>query len=115
MKNPLLYIALSAALLTPALACSDNHPSHSSREVSHTESDKTGWFGGRTHAANTVYKNDDGSTSVETETTTTKGDTTTITRERKTTTLSGQVKTDNETRTIVRGTDNIQRESKTTN
>jgi hypothetical protein len=64
---------------------------------------------------NTVYKNSDGSTSVETENTTVKGNTTTIVREKKTTFLNGAVKTDSETRTIVKGTDNVERESKTTN
>ncbi|MDB5325060.1 MAG: hypothetical protein JWM57_629 [Phycisphaerales bacterium] len=34
-------------------------------EVSHTESDKPGWFGGSTHKETTVYKNPDGSTSVD--------------------------------------------------
>lgn len=82
-------------------------------EVSRTESDKTGWFGGKTHAVNTVYKNSDGSTSVQTETTATRGNDTTITRERRTTAIDGTVKTDRETRTITRGTDNMQRESST--
>jgi hypothetical protein len=35
------------------------------REVSHTESDKPGWFGGNTHKETTVYKNPDGTTSVD--------------------------------------------------
>jgi hypothetical protein len=96
---------------------SDNDRSASSMrtdrgyEVSRTESDKTGWFGGQTHAVNTVYKNSDGSTSVQTETTTTKGNDTTITRERRTTAVDGTVKTDREMRTITKGTDNVQRES----
>lgn len=112
-------VALSLSLLLPlafAVGCSQSgQAGGTSREVSHTESDSTGWFGGRTHAVNTVYKNSDGSTSIETENTTVKGNTTTIVREKKTTFLNGAVKTDSETRTIVTGTDNVQRESKTTN
>jgi hypothetical protein len=115
MNTHLRYLLLATAVMTSALACSSSTPRNSSREVSHTESDTTGWFGGRTHAANTVYKNDDGSTSIQTETTTVKGNTTTITRDRKTTSLAGQVHTDSETRTIVRGTDNIRRESRSSN
>ena len=42
------------------------------QEVSHTESDKPGWFGGHKHEETTVYKNADGTTSVEHERTTTK-------------------------------------------
>ena len=110
--------SLSVALLSPlafGLGCSENGSPGTSHEVSRTESNKTGWFGGQTHAVNTVYKNSDGSTSVETETTTTKGNETTIVREKKTTNLDGTVKTDRETRTIDKGTDTVQRESKTTN
>lgn len=108
---------LSVAILSPltlAVGCSESGSIGTSREVSHTESDKTGWFGGQTHAVNSDYKNSDGSTSVETETTTTKGNTTTIVREKKTTNLDGSVKTDRESRTIVKGTDNVERETKTT-
>ncbi len=36
-----------------------------SQEVSHTESDKPGLFGGRTQQETTVYKNADGTTSTE--------------------------------------------------
>jgi len=82
-----------------------------SQQVSHTESDKTGWFGGQTHEANTVYKNSDGTSSIETETTTNKNGTTTIVRERKTTNLDGTIKTDRETRTIVKGTDSVVHET----
>lgn len=94
---------------------SDNRPSddRGGYEVSRTESDKTGWFGGQTHAVNTTYKNDDGSTSVQTETTFVKGNETTITRERRTTAVDGTVKVDKETRTITKGTDSVQRESST--
>ncbi len=111
-------LSLCLALVSPVafgLGCSERGSQSRSHEVSRTESDKTGWFGGQTHAVNTVYKNSDGSTSVETETTTTKGNDTTIVREKKTTNLDGTVKTARETRTITKGTDNVQRESKTTN
>jgi hypothetical protein len=108
-------LSLTAALISPlalAVGCSQNGAVGSSQQVSHTESDKTGWFGGQTHQVNTEYKNSDGSTSIETETTTTKNGTTTIVRERKTTNVDGSVKTDRETRTIVKGTDNVVTESK---
>lgn len=36
-----------------------------SHEVSHTESDKPGWFGGRTRTETTTYQNPDGTTSTE--------------------------------------------------
>ncbi len=36
-------------------------------EVSHTETNKPGWFGGHKHEETTVYRNPDGSTSVEHE------------------------------------------------
>jgi len=110
-------LSLSVAILSPlafGVGCSDSRSVGTSREVSHSESDKTGWFGGQTHAVNTVYKNSDGSTSVETETTTTKGNVTTIVREKKTTSAGGSVTTDRETRTIVKGTDSVERETKTT-
>lgn len=113
--STLRKLSFSLALVSPlafGLGCSDT--SIASREVSHSETNKTGWFGGQTHAANTVYKNSDGSTSVETETTTTKGNVTTIVRDRKTTNLDGTTKTDRETREIVKGTDSVQRETKTT-
>ena len=35
-------------------------------EVSHTESDKPGWFGGHTHEETTVTQNSNGTTSTET-------------------------------------------------
>jgi len=115
--STLRKLSFSLALVSPlafGLGCSDTSSVGNSREVSHSETNKTGWFGGQTHAANTVYKNSDGSTSVETETTTTKGNVTTIVREKKTTNLDGTIKTDRETREIVKGTDNVQRETKTT-
>jgi len=90
-------------------------PKSDSQQISRTESDKNGWFGGKTHEVNTEYKNPDGSTSIETETTTNKNGTTTITRERKTTFPDGRVRKDRETRTIVKGTDNVETESKTSN
>jgi hypothetical protein len=109
---------LTAALISPlaiAIGCTESGHMGSSQEVSHTESDKTGWFGGQTHEANTVYKNSDGSSSVETETTTTNGNTTTVVREKKTTNLDGTVSVSRETHTMVKGTDNTVSETKTTN
>jgi len=119
MKSTILRkLWLGAALMSPlalAIGCTQNGAIGTSHEVSHTESDKNGWFGGQTHEANTVYKNSDGSTSIENETTTTKNGTTTIVRDRKTTNLDGSVKTDRETHTIVKGSDNVVSESKSTN
>jgi hypothetical protein len=43
-----------------------------SQEVSHTESDKPGWFGGETHKETTVYKNPDGTITTEHQEETTK-------------------------------------------
>ena len=40
-------------------------------EISHTESDKPGWFGGRTHQETTVYQNPNGTTSSESSKSTT--------------------------------------------
>jgi len=119
MKNAMLRMLwLGAAILGPlglAVGCDRAGNIGTSTEVSHTESDKTGWFGGQTHEANTAYKNSDGSSSIETETTTTKDGTTTTVRERKTTNLDGSVKTDRETRTLVKGSDNVVHETKTVN
>ena len=109
---------MAAIVICPlalAVGCSQNGGVGSSRQVSHSESDKTGWFGAQTHETNTVYKNSDGSTSVDTESTTSKNGTTTIVRDRKTTNTDGSVKTDRETRTIVKGTDNVTSESKIVN
>ena len=116
--STLRKLSLAIALLSPlalGLGCAQNGTIGTSHVTAHSESDKTGWFGGQTHQANTVYKNSDGSTSIESETTTTKGNTTTIVRDRKTTNLDGSVKTDRETHNIVRGSDNVVTESKTTN
>ncbi|MEI8195538.1 MAG: hypothetical protein WCI73_06490 [Phycisphaerae bacterium] len=119
MKTSFLRtLSIAAIVISPlalAVGCAQNGAVGSSHQVSHTESDKTGWFGGQTHEANTVYKNSDGSTSIDTETTTSKNGTTTIVRDRKTTNLDGSVKTDRETRTIVKGSDNVVSESKTVN
>jgi len=107
-------LSLAIALASPlalAAGCSQSGTMGTSQQVSHTESDKTGWFGGQTHEANTVYKNSDGTSSIETETTTNKNGTTTIVRERKTTNLDGTIKTDRETRTIVKGTDSVVHET----
>ena len=118
MKTSMFHsFALTVALVTPlalAVGCAQNGTIGTSHEVAHSESDKTGWFGGQTHEANTVYKNSDGSTSIESETTTEKNGTTTIVRVKKTTNVDGTVKTDSETRTIVKGTDKSVTESKTT-
>ena len=43
-----------------------------SHEVSHSESDKQGWFGGRTHQETTVTQNPDGTTSTAHSSQTTK-------------------------------------------
>lgn len=56
--RPLALSALIVAL-APLAGCA--------HEVSHSESDKPGWFGGRTHQETTVYENPDGSTSVSRE------------------------------------------------
>jgi hypothetical protein len=111
-------LSLSLALASPLLlgaGCSESGSLGTSRETSHSETDSNGWFGGQTHEVNSAYKNSDGSTSIETETTTVKGDTTTIVRVKKTTNLDGSVKTDRETRTIVKGTDNVNRETSSSN
>ena len=60
MKNNTFRIPALLAILILLLcfaACS--------QEVSHTESDKPGWFGGRTQTETTVYQNPDGTTSTE--------------------------------------------------
>ena len=111
-------LSLSVALLAPQAlgqGCTQSGTVGTSHVTSHSESDKTGWFGGQYHEANTTYKNSDGSTSIETETTSVKGATTTIVRERKTTRADGSVKTDSETRTIVKGSDNSVTETHTSN
>ncbi len=116
--TPIRSLSILAALASPlalGAGCTHSGTVGTSQQVSHTESDKTGWFGGKSHETNTVYKNSDGSTSVETETTTTKDGTTTIVRDRKTTHADGSVKMDRETRTIVKGTDNTESVSKTRN
>ncbi len=111
-------LSLTTVLVSPILfaaGCAQDAGPVAPHVVAHSESDKKGWFGGTTHAANTVYKNPDGSTSIENETTTVKNGTTTIVRERKTTAVDGSVKTDKETHTIVKGSDNTVTESKTSN
>jgi hypothetical protein len=111
-------LSLSVALASPLLlgvGCSENGTMGASKEVSHSETDSTGWFGGRTHEVNTAYKNPDGSTSIETEATTVKGDTTTIVRVKTTTNLDGTVNKTRETRTIVKGTDSVNRETSSIN
>lgn len=117
LRNITILLSLLGPLVLTTGCSGDGDGGMSSKnndrahEVSRTEINKTGWFGGQTRAINTTYKNSDGSTSVQSETTVTKGNATTITRERKTTALDGTVKTDSETRTITKGTDNVQRES----
>ena len=53
-RSILLFAAFAALLLA---ACA--------KEISHTESDKPGLFGGETHKETTVYRNPDGSISTE--------------------------------------------------
>ena len=75
----LCTMSLAAVLVSPLLlasGCAENGAVGTSQQISHSESDKTGWFGGQTHQANTAYKNSDGSTSIESETTTNKNGTT---------------------------------------
>jgi hypothetical protein len=67
MKNRLLNSIVCGSLLALSLAVTG-----CSQETSHTESDKPGLFGGRKHEETTVRKNADGTTSVETEKSTTK-------------------------------------------
>lgn len=62
MKTLLSSFVLSASMMLP-LAMNTG----CAREVSHTETDKPGWFGGHKHEETTVYKNPDGSTRVEHE------------------------------------------------
>jgi hypothetical protein len=57
--NILMLIAALALPMALATGCS--------HEISHTESDKPGWFGGQTHEETTVYKNPDGSLSTSHE------------------------------------------------
>jgi hypothetical protein len=62
MIRTLKSLVLAAMLAIPMAAMSG-----CSQEVSHSESDKPGWFGGQTHKEETVTKNPDGTTSVKTE------------------------------------------------
>ena len=63
MKTRILNTSILVATLAIPLAVTFG----CSHEVSHTESDKPGFFGGTKHEETTVYKNADGSTSVEHE------------------------------------------------
>ena len=63
MKTRILNALTLGAMLAIPLALTVG----CAREVSHTESDKPGWFGGHKHEETTVYKNADGTTSVEHE------------------------------------------------
>ena len=67
MKNRLLNTIVCGSLLAFSLAVTG-----CAQETSHTESDRPGLFGGRTHEETTVKKNPDGTTSVETEKSSTK-------------------------------------------
>jgi hypothetical protein len=58
---------LSASILSATLAIPLAVTFGCSHEVSHTESDKQGLFGGTKHEETTVYKNADGTTSVDHE------------------------------------------------
>jgi hypothetical protein len=66
MKTRILNTLILAATLAIPLVMTAG----CAQEVSHTESDKPGWFGGNKHEETTVYRNSDGSTSVEHEKTT---------------------------------------------
>jgi hypothetical protein len=63
MKTRILNTLILSATVAIPLALTPG----CSHEVSHTESDKPGMFGGQTHEETTVYKNADGTTSVEHE------------------------------------------------
>ena len=62
--HSLALLALPAVLLPTFPGCSE--------EVSHTEKDKQGWFGGHTHEEETIYRNPDGTLTREQEKTTIK-------------------------------------------
>ena len=62
---------LNALILTATLAIALGVTSGCAHEVSHTETDKTSPSGGHKHEETTVYRNADGSTSVEHEKTST--------------------------------------------
>ena len=116
MKNTAIRtLSLVIALLSPVAIATGCAHSGRSALVSHSESDRAGWFGGQTHEANRAYLNSDGSTSVESEITTTKNGTTTITRDRQTTNVDGTVRADRETHTIVKGSDNVVTETRVNN
>lgn len=68
MKTRILNAFIVVSMLAIPLAVM----SGCAQEISHTETDKPGWFGGRKHEETTVYRNPDGTTSVQTERTTTK-------------------------------------------
>lgn len=55
----------SAVLLSATMIMPLAFTSGCAQEISHTESDKPGWFGGRTREETTVYRNADGTTSTE--------------------------------------------------
>ena len=59
MKTRILNTVILVGTLAVMSGCA--------QEVSHSESDKPGWFGGHKHEETTVYKNADGTTSVEHE------------------------------------------------
>jgi len=122
MKTTFLQLSMATLMLSPialAVGCSDRTSSSSTSSSSGssqktTETDSNGWFGGHTHELNTTYKNPDGSSSVETETTTTKDGTTTIERTKTTTNSDGTTKVDKESRKVVAGSESTS-ESHTSN
>lgn len=61
MKTKLFSTLLLSAALAASLALSVG----CSHEVSHSESDHPGWFGGQTTKETTVYQNTDGTVSTE--------------------------------------------------
>jgi hypothetical protein len=67
MNNRLLNTILSGALLGVSLAVTG-----CAKETYHSESDKPGMMGGHKHEETTVTKNNDGTTTVEKEKSSTK-------------------------------------------
>lgn len=63
MKTRSFHVLALAATLALPLAAGVG----CSREVAHSESDGPGWFGGQKHEETTIYKNPDGTTSVQHE------------------------------------------------
>jgi hypothetical protein len=108
-------VVLAAVLVSPlaiVTGCVHEGRVNTARRVSDPESTKNNWLGGQPHDALPVY-NADGSTSVGSQTTTSRNGTDTTVRERTTTSQDGSVRKDRETSTSVEGADN--RTSETSN